>query len=179
MKNKVTQATIRTTKGYETIAIDQLTESMEIVRIGNKHMKPYIYSRAFDLTDLSTKNAQRYGLEPKIYKYIGVSTESNFNSRTAKWVNLNINRENKLGEILIKLGLMLKELKGIENINDYINSNSEVIAYCDTIEQAKEYEKSLIGIVQLEQEQWGLDVVCLNSNDKPIKVKEKGYELRL
>ena len=69
--------------------------------------------------------------------------------------------------------------KGIENINDYINSNSEVIAYCDTIEQAKEYEKSLIGIVQLEQEQWGLDVVCLNSNDKPIKVKEQGYELRL
>ena len=107
MKNKVTQATIRTTKGYETIAIDQLTESMEIVRIGNKHMKPYIYSRAFDLTDLSEENAQRYGLEPKIYKYIGVSTESNFNSRTAKWVNLNTNRENKLGEILIKLGLIL------------------------------------------------------------------------
>ena len=39
MKNNKLKATIRTSEGYKTIEIDQLTESMDIVKIGNKHIK--------------------------------------------------------------------------------------------------------------------------------------------
>ena len=53
MKNNKLKATIRTSEGYETIEIDQLTESMDIVKIGNKHMKPYVYVRELDFTNLS------------------------------------------------------------------------------------------------------------------------------
>lgn len=179
MEDKVTQATIRTSEGYESITIDKITESMDIVKIGNKHMKPYVYVREFDFTYLSIEDSKIYGIDQKIYKYVGISSEEYFSARTSKWVNRNINQDNRIGKILKNIDSMLNDNIEPRDLNDYINQNSRILTYCDTIEQAQAIEKSLIGIVQLEEEKWGLDVICLNTKDKPIKVNEEGYELRL
>ena len=74
MKNNKLKATIRTSEGYETIEIDQLTESMDIVKIGNKHMKPYVYVREFDFTNLS--DADKIGFRDDfIYDYLKDNNE--------------------------------------------------------------------------------------------------------
>lgn len=182
MKNNEYMATIRTSDGFETIDLCKFTEdawdSFDIVRIGNRQLKPYLYVREFDLRYLTKEDVQKYGIQPKIYKYIGVSSEENFRIRTAKWVYRSKNNNNQIGCLLRQLETMFDTRGCSTNINDYVTKNSRILNYFDTIEQAKEYEKSLIGIIQLEQEQWDLDTVCLNINDKPLEVTDIGYVLR-
>lgn len=184
MKNNLNIAIIRTSEGYESINImdyeESYLETLDIVKIGNKQLKPYLYFREFNLTLLDKEELRKYGLQPKVYKYVGVSTEYNFKQRTSKWVVRSKGNDNIIGNLLRKLEKLLND-RGEDSISliDYVHKKSKILNYFDTVEQAKSCEKSLIGIIQLEQEKWGLDVVCLNINDKPIKVNEQGYELRL
>ena len=64
------------------------------------------------------------------------------------------------------------------SLNEYIEKNSRILAYCDTIEQARKYEQSLIGVVQYEQDIINLNVECLNKLDKPLEINENGYKLK-
>ena len=102
------------------------------------------------------------------------------NLATAAMLSINDGNDNIIGNLLRKLEKLLND-RGEDSISliDYVHKKSKILNYFDTVEQAKSCEKSLIGIIQLEQEKWGLDVVCLNINDKPIKVNEHGYEFRL
>lgn len=178
MKSNKLKATIRTSKGYETIGIDQLTEHMDIVKIGSKHMKPYVYVREFDFTNLSDSDAKAYGLEPKVYKYVGMSTEQLFSSRNAKWTYLNTYRNSKIGKLLNNIRNMLSDSLEPISLSEYIEQNSRILNYYDTIEQAKSMEQSLIGILQYEQDIIKLNVECLNQIDKPLKINENGYKLK-
>ena len=178
MKNNKLKATIRTSEGYETIEIDQLTEFMDIVKIGNKHMKPYVYAREFDFTNLSDEDSMLYGIKQKVYKYVGVSTEQLFTRRTSKWVYLNIHRNNDIGKLLNKIKYMLDDRLESMSLNEYIEKNSRILTYCDTIEQDKEYEQSLIGVVQYENDIINLKVERLNKLDKPLEINENGYKLK-
>ena len=178
MKNNKLKATIRTSEGYETIEIDQLTEFMDIVKIGNKHMKPYVQAREVDFTNLSDEDSMLYGIKQKVYKYVGVSTEQLFTRRTSKWVYLNIHRNNDIGKLLNKIKYMLDDRLESMSLNEYIEKNSRILTYCDTIEQAKEYEQSLIGVVQYEKDIINLKVECLNKLDKPLEINENGYKLK-
>ena len=178
MKNNKLKATIRTSEGYETIEIDQLTESMDIVKIGNKHMKPYVYVREFDFTNLSDGDSMLYGIKQKVYKYVGVSTEQLFTRRTSKWVYLNTHRNNDIGKLLNKIKYMLNETLEPMSLNEYIEKNSRILNYYDTIEQAKAMEQSWIGVVQYEQDIINWNVECLNKLDKPLEINENGYKLK-
>lgn len=178
MKNNKLKATIRTSEGYKTIEIDQITESMDIVKIGNKHMKPYVYVREFDFTNLSDADSMLYGIKQKIYKYVGVSTEQLFTRRISKWVYLNTHRNNNIGKLLNKIKYMLNDRLEPISLNEYIEKNSRILAYCDTIEQARKYEQSLIGVIQYEQDIINLDVECLNKLDKPLEINKNGYKLK-
>lgn len=178
MKNNKLKVTIRTSDGYEAIEIDQLTESMDIVKIGNKHMKPYVYVREFDFTNLSDADSMLYDIKRKIYKYVGFSTEQLFSSRTSKWAYLNINRNNDIGKLLNKIENMLNDSLESISLNEYIEKNSRILNYYDTIEQAKTTEQTLIGVVQYEQDIINLNVECLNKLDKPLEINENGYKLK-
>jgi len=176
MKN--IKATIRTSNGYETIDLSQATENMDIVKIGNKHIKPYIYVREFDFTGLSDADARLYNIKQKVYKYVGMSTEQLFTTRTSKWMYLNIHRNSDIGKLLKNIEYMLNDRREFITLNEYIEQNSRILNYCDTIEQARAYEQSLIGVLQYEQDIINLNIECLNKLDKPLEIKNNSYKVK-
>lgn len=171
MRNNSNIAVIRTSEGYESINImdyeESYLETLDIVKIGNSQLKPYLYIREFNLDWLNRYELEKYGLEPKIYKCIGVSTEYNFKKMTSDWVAETIEHDNRIGDLLKRLECVVNDSKQYPNsIIEYVFRKSKILNYFETIEQAEEYRKSFISITQLDKDRSNLDVVCLNINYK-------------
>lgn len=170
MKNNLNIAVIRTSEGYESINIidyeESYLETLDIVKIGNSQLKPYLYIREFNLTSLDRNKIEKYGLEPRIYKYVGVSTEYNFKQMTSNWVMELIEHDNRIGDLLKRLECVVNDSGEYPNsIIEYVFRQSKILNYFDTIVQAEEYRKSLISTIQIDQEERNVDVVCMNIND--------------
>ena len=146
----------------------------KIIKIGKFELYPILYLREFDFTKLSNYKSKKYNIKRGIYKYIGVSEDYNLSSRTSKWVNRNISKDNKIGEFLRSI-MQMEKLSNIKELNKYLSNHIRVLRRYDTIEKAKEIESTLISINLWEQQ--NLNTICLNTNDFEVEVKNGKYVL--
>ncbi|WP_071121180.1 hypothetical protein [Romboutsia timonensis] len=131
--------------------------------------KSLVYLREIDFTDLSYYKSKKYGISRAIYQYIG-STDETIGTRTSKWCNKNISRNNKIGQLLRVLMKMYK-FENIRQLNRYLVEHTRILKEYDTIEQAKKLESTLITINMCEDEKYEW-IICLNKRDAEVNIKE-------
>ena len=145
-----------------------------IIKKGNIELYPILYLRKFDFTNLSYYKSRKYGIDRKVYQYVGVSDDYNLRTRTSKWVNKNIKKDNKIGKLLRGI-MQMEKLYTRKELNDYLEKHITVLRRYDTIELARYVERTLISINLWEQANLGK--VCLNTKDKEVEVKNGKYIL--
>ena len=144
----------------------------QIVKIGRKELKPLVYLRKFDFTDLSYYKSNKYGINRAIYQYIGYSYAYNLAHRTAKWTSTNISKDNKIGKFLRAL-MQMHKFKTTKELNKYILEHTTVLKRFDNMKEARTTEKTMISINQWEDvnHKW---IICLNSKDAEVKISKEG-----
>lgn len=136
-----------------------------------KSNKPLVYLREFDFTDLSYYKSRKYGIQRKVYKYVG-STDETLVNRTAKWTYKNIRLNNVIGKLLRAL-MKMYGFKSVKELNKFLLEHTRVLKECNTIEKARITEKTLISINMWEQQNTNY-VVCLNKKDAEVKISKDG-----
>lgn len=149
-------------------------DGTKIIKKGAKELYPIVYLREFDFTNLSNYKSRKYGIDRKIYKYVGVSEDYNLRARTSKWTNKNVYKDNKIGKLLRAI-MQMERLITIKELNQYLEDQITVLKRCDTIKEAKRLERTLISI-NMWQEQ-NVDTICLNTRDNEVEVKNGKYVL--
>ena len=149
-------------------------DGTRIIKKGSKELYPIVYLREFDFRDLSYYKSRKYGIDRKIYKYIGVSEDYNLRTRTSKWTNKNLYKDNKIGQLLRAI-MKMERLTTLKELNQYLEYHITVLRRYETIKVAKELESSLISINMWEEQNLG--TVCLNTKDNEVEVKNGKYIL--
>ena len=149
-------------------------DGARIIKKGSKELYPIVYLREFDFRDLSYYKSRKYGIDRKIYKYIGVSEDYNLRTRTSKWTNKNLYKDNKIGQLLRAI-MKMERLTTLKELNQYLEYHITVLRRYETIKVAKELESSLISINMWEEQNLG--TVCLNTKDNEVEVKNGKYIL--
>lgn len=144
----------------------------QIIKIGTMELKPLIYLRRFDFTDLSYYKSHKYGIYRAIYQYVGYSDDYNLGNRTAKWTRNNLSKENKIGKFLRAL-MQMHRFKSVRELNRYLMEYTTTLKRFDTIKQARTTESTLISINQWEQLNNNY-IKCLNSKDAEVQISKDG-----
>ena len=144
----------------------------QIIKVGTKELKPLVYFRRFDFTDLSYYKSKKYEIKRAIYQYIGYSNAYNLAHRTAKWTSTNISKDNKIGKFLRAL-IQMHRFKSTKELNKYLLEHTTVLKRFDTIKEARTTEKTMISINLWEEanHKW---IVCLNSKDAEVQISKTG-----
>lgn len=152
---------------------DRLTyDGSRIVKIGKKEVYPIVYVREFDFTNLNYYKSNKHGIHRAIHQYIGHSEDYNLIARTSKWTRRNINLNNDKGKLLRALIEMYK-FKNIKELNKYVMDNTTILKRCDTVEDAKKLESTLISI-NMYQDANNKFIICLNERDEEVKISKDG-----
>ena len=152
---------------------DRLTyDGSRIVKVGKKELYPIVYVREFDFTNLSYYKSNKYGIDRAIYQYIGHSDDYNLIARTSKWTRRNINLNNDKGKLLRSIMKMYK-FKNSKELNKYVMDNTKILKRCDTVEEAKQLESTLISINMYEDAN-NKFIICLNEKDEEVKISKDG-----
>lgn len=144
----------------------------QIIKIGTMELKPLVYLRKFDFTDLSYYKSRKYGIRRAIYQYIGYSDDYNLENRTAKWTRYNISKENKIG-IFLRALMQMYRFESNKELNKYLVENTTVLKRFDTVEKAKSLESTLISTNQCEEANYKW-IICLNSKDAEVQISKEG-----
>lgn len=141
----------------------------------NKHKpkdnKPIVYLRQFDFTYLSYYKSKKYGIDRAIYQYIG-SSDDTINSRTSKWTYKNINANNTIGKLLRAL-MKIHRFKSTRQLNKYLLEHTTILKECESIEQARATEKTMISINKWEDANYK-PIICLNKRDAEVQISKAG-----
>jgi len=139
----------------------------------NKELYSILYLRELDFRNLSYYKSRKYGIERKIYKYVGMSDET-LRTRTSKWTRKNIDKDNKIGRLLRSI-MAMERLDTNKELNNYMMKNTKILRSYRNREQAEKMESTLISINLWEQENLG--TICLNSRDAEVRVVNGKYVL--
>lgn len=143
-----------------------------IIKIGTKELKPLVYLRQFDFTDLSYYKSHKYGIDRAIYQYIGYSNDYNLAHRIAKWTTLNISRNNKIGKFLKSL-MRMHKFKSNKELNKYLLDHTSVLKRFDTVEEAIATENTIISVNKWEQHNSNY-IRCLNTAGGEVQISKEG-----
>lgn len=144
----------------------------QIIKVGKKELKPLVYLRRFDFTNLDYYKSKKYGIRRAIYQYVGYSDAYNLAHRTAKWTSTNISKDNNIGKFLRAL-MQMHSFKSTKELNKYLMEHIIVLKRFNTIKEARTTEKTMISINLWEEanHKW---IVCLNSKDAEVQISKEG-----
>lgn len=154
---------------------------------GLKKVTPYTYKRVFDLTMFPAELLKLYGLEAAVFLYIG-SSEIETKERNYRWkthVKSRYSIDKNILKFLYAYQMFLEEQSNmnVKEIDKLLFDTLEVFSKHQSIENARKFEKDLIGHYQMLQATNSTRnikdrVFILNSRGSSVKIKDNKVKFK-